>query len=276
MVAVVMPALRLDPQPAGVRVGGDRDEQAVDVGQMLTGEHVDGRAGRPDPAPRKQHDLVGDGRRLVQVVQHDTDRRSLFVGEISDEIECFDLKAQVEVVGRFVEQQHVGLLRQARGQPDPLQLTAGELVNAPVGNRGHPGQPQRPLDGTPVGVGQRGEPLTVRVPAEGDDVPDDQPRRVGPGLRQQGDLRRELARGQGGHVLRHPTRGQLDPAGTDPVQPGQRAQQGRLAAAVRPDQRRHHTRFEADRHAVHDLGALVREHQVVGRQAGRRHSVSLT
>ena len=36
-------------------------------------------------------------------------------------------REQVEVVGRFVEQQHVGALQQQRGEPQQYGLAAGQL-----------------------------------------------------------------------------------------------------------------------------------------------------
>ena len=83
----------------------------------------------------QQHHLVGDGGGLVEVVQHDADRDAVLVGEVADQVEDLHLVAQVEEGGRLVEQQHAGLLGQAGGQPDPLQLAAGQLVDRPVGHR---------------------------------------------------------------------------------------------------------------------------------------------
>ena len=93
-----------------------------------------GSAVGADPSVVQQHDGVGDGGRLVEVVQHHPDRDVVVGGEVADQVEDLHLVAQVQVVGRLVEQEHVGALGQAGRQPDPLQLTAGELVDGPVGS----------------------------------------------------------------------------------------------------------------------------------------------
>jgi len=68
--------------------------------------------------------VVGHSGRLVQVVQDQADRDVVLEGQVAGQVEHLDLEAQVEVFGRLVEEEHVGALRQAGGQPDPLQLTA--------------------------------------------------------------------------------------------------------------------------------------------------------
>lgn len=68
-----MPPDRVDAQPPGPRVGLDLDAQAVDLAEMLGGEHLDGIAGRVDPPGVQQHEGVGDPGGMVEVVQHDAD-----------------------------------------------------------------------------------------------------------------------------------------------------------------------------------------------------------
>ena len=65
----MVPADRAGAQPAREGVGVDFDADAVGVGQPLGGEYVLGEAVRDDAALVQQHDAVGEGRRLVQVVQ---------------------------------------------------------------------------------------------------------------------------------------------------------------------------------------------------------------
>ena len=94
--------------------------------------------GRPAPttcAAAQQDDVVGDGGGLVEVVQDDADGDAVVVGQVADQVEDLDLVAQVEVRGRLVEQQDAGVLREAGGQPDALQLAAGQLVDAALGHR---------------------------------------------------------------------------------------------------------------------------------------------
>ena len=47
----------------------------------------------------------------------------------------------VEVVGRLVEQQHVGAPQQQPGQPEPDHLASGELAEPPVEDRGGQAEP---------------------------------------------------------------------------------------------------------------------------------------
>jgi hypothetical protein len=192
------------------------DADAVHLGQQLGVEHLGRRPVAADPALVEQHQLVGHRGGLVEVVQHQPDRHAAGLGEVADE----------------VEQQHGGVLRQAAGQPDPLQLAARELVDRPVAQVADPGQGH--------GVGDRGRPAgvdlapaaAVRVPAEPDDVAHRQPGRGGAALRQQGHLARELASAQGERVDAVARGFEPQVAGDRPVQPRERAQQGRLAAAV--------------------------------------------
>ena len=93
-----------------------------------------GQPGAHHRAAAQQDQVVGDGGGLVEVVQHDADGDAVLVGEVADQVEDLDLVAQVEVGGRLVEQQDAGLLREAGGQPDALQLAAGQLVDAALGH----------------------------------------------------------------------------------------------------------------------------------------------
>ena len=85
------------------------------------------------PSPR----LVGHRGRLVEVVQHYTDRDAVPVGQVAHQVEDLDLVAQVEVGGGLVEQQHCGILRQAAREPHALQLAAGQGVDTALGEVRH-------------------------------------------------------------------------------------------------------------------------------------------
>ena len=236
-----------------------------------------GHAGGAHAALVEQHHLVGDRGRLVEVVQHDADRDAVLVGQVADQVEDLHLVAQVEERGRLVEQQHAGVLGQAGGQPDPLQLAAGQLVDGAVGHRGHAGDLHRPGDG-PRPVGVVGAPAApVGVAAVADHVAHADAGRHRTALGEQRDPAGEVARGQrqrGRHAVV-----EQHVAADRPVQPGQRAQQRRLAAAVRPHERRDLTRTQRDRRAVHDGIAVVGEVEPDAAQAGAkfplRHEVRL-
>jgi hypothetical protein len=256
---------RAGAQPAGRGVGVDVDTDAVDLGEPFGGQHVLGRAVRDDPPPAEQCDPVGDGRRLVQVVQDDADRDRVVVGEVADQVEEFDLVAQVETGGRLVEQQHSGLLGEAAREPHPLELSAGQLLDTARGQVRHTGQPEHPVHhGGTAGVGPSPAPA-VWVAAELDDVADAQAARRGPPLGQECDAPRELPGLQAeavGAVVAAVVQRQGAAAGT--LQPRKGAQQRRLPAAVRTHERGHLGGPDRDRRVVHDIGALV----------GHRHSCS--
>src|SRR5690606_27893413 len=125
--AVVMATAGRDLHAAGAAVDARVDGQTVDVGEVLTREHGGRGSGGVHAAAVHEHDLVGDGGGVPQVVQHDADGGAA-VGEIADQIERLDLVAQVEVVGGLVEKQDASALSERGGQPHALQLTTGELV----------------------------------------------------------------------------------------------------------------------------------------------------
>jgi hypothetical protein len=258
-----MAADRAGAQPAGQGVCVDVDPDAVDGGQAFRGEDVLGQTVGDDPARFEQRDPVGDGRSLVEVVQDDADRDSVVVRQVADEVEEFDLVAQVEIGGRLVEQQHTGFLGEATGEPHPLQLTAGQVVGAPLGEVRHTGQRERTVDrGRRVRIGPA-EAAPVRVAAELDDVPHGQSAGRGAALGQQGDVARELTgtQGEAVGVAVDPERGVAAP-----LQPGDRPQERRLAAAVGADQHGHLAGPERDRGVVYDVDAVVRHGHTRGRQ----------
>ena len=119
--------------------------------------------------------MVGDGGGVAEVVEDNPDRRVVVVGEFAHEVEDLGLVAQVEVVGRFVEEEDPGVLGQAGGQPHALKFPAGELVDGTLGHVRGAGEGKRLVDRRVVGLGERGEALAVRVPAVGDDVVDAHP-----------------------------------------------------------------------------------------------------
>ena len=96
----------------------------------------------------------------------------------------------------------------------------------------------------------------VRVPAEPDDVAHRQAGGGGAALRQQGHLAGELAGAQAERVDPLGTGLQRQLARGGPVQPGERAQQRGLAAAVGADQRGDAAGPQCDVGAV-DHGAVV-------------------
>ena len=68
--------------------------------------------------------MVAVRRGEVEVVQRDERRRPAPAARRT-EAQRVELGVDVEVVGRLVEQEQLGLLRQGAGQVDPLALAAG-------------------------------------------------------------------------------------------------------------------------------------------------------
>jgi hypothetical protein len=69
---------------------------------------------------------------VIKIVQYDPYCDLMVVGEVSDYIQRFDLIAQIEVIGGFIQQHNAGLLRQAGSKPDPLEFTAREGARSTV------------------------------------------------------------------------------------------------------------------------------------------------
>ena len=65
-------------------------------------------------------------------MQHHHDGPAALAVEPGDQVEHLDLVGEVEVRGRLVEQQQVGVLGQRHRDPGPLALAAGELVERTV------------------------------------------------------------------------------------------------------------------------------------------------
>lgn len=215
--------------------------------------------------------MVGHRGRMSEIVEDDADGDAVVIGEFAHEVEDLRLVAQVEVIRRFVEQQHTGVLGQAGRQPDTLQLAAGELIDGPIGHPIGAGQLERTGDGRPIGIGESGEASAVRVAAVGDDLADADAGRMRTGLGQERDdagefLGAESARGR----LR--TIGADDHVtGGDRMETGQGPQDRRLARAVGTQQRRHRPRGDGHAHVVDDRSPVVAESEVGGSQSSGVH-----
>lgn len=198
---------------------------------------------------------------MVEVVQDDADGDAVHVGEVADEIEGLDLVAEVEVVGRLVEEDNTRLLGQACGEPYALDFAAGEFADGAVGPGAHAGRVECVFDGGPVVAAHARELAAVGVAAEGDDLADAQPLGRAPRLREERDFLGELSAAGRGHVPEGCIRsGAVETAEHHPAVGGgvescEAAQQGRFAGAVRPDEGSHATGHTADRTRAELRGA---------------------
>lgn len=206
-----------------------------------------------DAAPVQQDDVVGDGGRLVEVVQHHADGDAVVGREVADQVEEFHLVAQVEVGGGLVEQQHRGVLGQAGCEPCALHLSAREGADVVPAELGQSGQRERAVDGcSAVGVGAT-PASTVRVASQFRHLAHGHAGERGPALREHRQRPGQLAGAEGAQRL--VTDGHLP--GAEGQQGGQPAQQRRLATAVRSDQGGHLTASQPDVHPMEDRIAAV-------------------
>ncbi len=141
------------------------------------------------------------------------------------------LMAGVEVDRGLVEHQQLRLLGQGGGDEDRLPLAAGELVDGAAAQLLDPHHPQGLFDGGEVRPpGRELQGREVGVAPEEHDLLDRERHRGGADLRHVGDVARDLApreRGEGAAV-------EGDLAAGRREQPGEAAQESRLAGAVGP------------------------------------------
>ena len=65
-------------------------------------------------------------------MEHHHDRPAVAIIEVGEQVEHFDLVSEVEEGRRLVEQHQRRALGKSQGDPRPLPLPAGELVDEPV------------------------------------------------------------------------------------------------------------------------------------------------
>ncbi len=99
-------------------------------------------ARRDDPAVRQHDDVVARLGREVEVVQRGEDGDAV-VGEVAQHAHRVELRGDVEVVGRLVEQQERGLLREGAREVHALALAAGERRDLAVREPRHPDARER-------------------------------------------------------------------------------------------------------------------------------------
>lgn len=112
---------------AGVGDGGglDAEDRADDLGI----EDLLRRAVRDEMSIVEHADRVAGPRREVEIVQRDQDR----VIGCPHQVEQFELVGDVEMVRRFVEDEHGRVLGEGSGEEHALAFPAGELREVPVG-----------------------------------------------------------------------------------------------------------------------------------------------
>ena len=181
------------------------------------------------------------------------------------------LEIGIEGRGRFVEQQHLRLDRHRPGDAQPLLLAAGEALAALLELVLHL-VPQRRLGERPLHplVHRRGGQLLVEPHAEGDVVVD-RHRKRRRRLEDHADPLAQQVQVEAGvedvdaveqHLAGRPL------AGVELVDPVETTEQGRLAAARRPDEGGHPLRRDHQVDALEGLVAAVEEVEVAGDDLG--------
>ena len=158
-----------------------------------------------DAAVAHDHDAVGEGDRLIDVMGDEQHRGVVLPAQLSNQVVHADPGDRVECRERLVEQDQLGLGHQRTRKRDALCLTAGKLFGP------------SPFAICEVHVGQRlaGSLVGVRsAQAQGHVAEDALPRQQPVALEHDG-----------------PLGGNLDPAAVGPVQTREKSQQGALAAA---------------------------------------------
>ena len=233
-------------------------DELGDEGVCRLAVDVERRPELLDAAVVHDHDQVGHGHRLALVVgdQDGGDAETLLQ---QPQLHLHGL-AQLGVEGgqRFVEQEQLGLDGERAGGRHALPLAAGKLADVALGEAGHTYQLEQ-FGGPPPAGGEVGAADAQGV---GDVVLDAE---VGK-QRQRLEHHAEIApvRGAVGDVLAV----EQDAAGARRLQPGDQAQQRRLAAARRPEEadeaagRQRQIDVGHRQHAIEALGEALQDQPV--------------
>ena len=133
------------------RVVDDPARQPEHVGDQLRRDDLVRRPLGDDRPVAHRDEVVGVAAGVVEVVQDEHDRAALALVEVDEEVEHLDLVGEVEVRRRLVEQHQPGALGERHGDPHPLALAAGQLVDRAAGDVERAGRLERAVDGGPVG-----------------------------------------------------------------------------------------------------------------------------
>ena len=248
------------PARAGAAVEVHADQAGHVVRTRVPGD-VRRDALLDDPAALEHDQAVGEHHGLDGVVGDD-DRRPAVRGEVPAEVGAqAQPGAGVEGRQRLVEQQQLRREHQRPGERDPLGLPAGQLARPEPGVVGQ-ADPVQPRRRGPAGGGAA-DPL--RAQAVRDVVQRGQVREEQVVLEDDADpapLRRRPDAGRG--VVEHAA-AEPDVAAGERHQPGERAQQRRLAGPVRPEHGEDLAGHRVDR-GVELEAAVPRQH--LGVQSG--------
>lgn len=110
--------------------------------------------------------------REIEVVRDAEDCFAFGAAEAAEEIEGVQLVAEVEMGGRFVEEEEWRVLGQGAGEDDPLEFAAAEFRGGPMLEGGGVGPVESAVDPVVVLPGEGQERSAPGVAAHGDDLAD--------------------------------------------------------------------------------------------------------
>jgi hypothetical protein len=124
---------------AGHGVGDDAGVEAEHPSHQVLGHDLAGRALGHDAAAGHGHQVVGVAAGVVEAVEDEHHGAALGGVESGEQVEHLHLVGQIQERGGLVEQHDGCALGQGHGDPRPLALAAGELVDRSVGQLGDGG-----------------------------------------------------------------------------------------------------------------------------------------
>jgi hypothetical protein len=214
-----------------VGTGDHADVRGVDPADPFLCQHLGRGARRLDPSLMQQHQVPRVLPRCREVVQGGQHGQAGGRAEFVDQVENLLLVADVQGRGRLVEQQDPGLLGERASQHDALAFAAGQTGQPAAGEPVDPEPLGGPGGRRPVGPARAAQVAKVRGAAEQHVIRHRHVGRQHRFLRHVGDQPGPVASAQ---------RSGAGPVETHLAamrhQPGDGAEQGCLARAVRPDQ----------------------------------------
>jgi hypothetical protein len=208
-----------------------RHADAENISARRAQEDVARRTVGRDPSAGEQNGSFSPCGGALKVVHNGQNGNAVSARFVENAKEV-ELMAHVEMSRRLVEQQHLGLLRQAARQGSELPLSRRERTETTPRKVGDLGPLERVGDGRIVVRAQPSERSAVRIPAEGHALAHcEQAAACVLGRHERDDTRDRGTAPKAKISIQKP-----DLSGACGKQPGDRADQRRLAGGVGPDE----------------------------------------
>ena len=127
-----------DHRRSGSRVGDDRGIDTEDVRENRLVECLPQRPSAHDPTTVEHHHVVGDGRSVVQVVEHGHNGHIVMLVELFHEFEHLPLGADVEMNGRLADHQQRCVLGQSENEPGARRSPPDNVSTSRCSKRPNP------------------------------------------------------------------------------------------------------------------------------------------